>query len=227
MTHFIHEPVDLGYEDLVTENINGKRIYITPTGKKFPSITTVLGARSKQGILEWRKRVGEEEANRKSAFAASRGTQVHKMVERYLDNRDDYLEKSNHLTRHNFNTMKPVLDTRISKIVLQEAPLYSEHLGLAGRVDCIGVFDGKLSVIDFKTSEKHKHWKWIHGYFTQETAYAIMFEERTGIPINNLVTILVNDVDNEPQVFIEKRDRWVGSLREAIDEYHYERQIFG
>ena len=216
---FIHEPIDLGYDDLATESVDGKRVYVTPEGIRFPSVTTVLSINTKDAIIEWRRRVGPEEANRKSSFAASRGTQVHKMVERYLDNRDDYLEKSNHLTRHNFNVMKPTLDERISKIVLQEAPLYSKHLGIAGRVDCIGVFDGKLSVIDFKTAEKPKRWDWIHNYFMQETAYAIAFEERTGIPIVDLITIIVNDIDNEPQVFHEKRDHWVNPLLDTIARY--------
>lgn len=216
---FIHEPVDLGYENLSTKNIDGKRLYVTPDGNKYPSVTTVLSINTRAAIMEWRKRVGAEEANRVSAFASSRGTRVHTMVERYLDNRDDYLEKSNHLTRHNFNVMKPVLDERISKIVLQEAALYSEHLGLAGRVDCIGVFDGKLSVIDFKTAMRPKQKEHIDNYFMQETAYAIAFEERTGIPISNLVTIIVNDVDDEPQVFQEKRDNWVAPLFETIEKY--------
>jgi len=216
---FIHEPVDLGYEDLATKNVDGKRLYITPEGQKYPSVTTVLSINTRDAIMEWRRRVGSEEANRVSSFAASRGTRVHTMVERYLDNRDDYLEKSNHLTRQNFETMRPVLDENISKIVLQEAPLYSEHLGLAGRVDCIGVFDGKLSVIDFKTASKPKRWDWIHNYFMQETAYAIAFEERTGIPIANLVTIIVNDVDDHPQIFQEKRDNWVIPLFDTIAKY--------
>lgn len=220
--NFIHEPIDLGYDDLVTESASGKRMYVTPEGKRYPSVTTALSVRSREAIQKWRARVGEEEANRVSAFAASRGTRVHTMVERYLDNRDDYLEKSNHLTKLNFETMRPTLDERVGKIVMQEVPLYSNHLGLAGRVDCIGEFDGRLSVIDFKTSKKPKSWKWIHNYFIQETAYAIMFEERTGTPINQLVTIIVNDEENEPQVFIEKRDRWIDALFDTIEQYHRE-----
>lgn len=222
MTTFHHDPIDLGYSDLVTESINGKRMYVTPEGKKYPSVTTVLGIRSREAIQKWRARVGEEEANRISSFAASRGTRVHTMVERYLDNRDDYLEKSNHLTKLNFNTIRPTLDERVGTIVAQEMPLYSNHLGLAGRVDCVGEFDGRLSIIDFKTSSKPKKQEWIHNYFIQETAYAIMFEERTGVPIVDLITIIVNDVDDRPQVFKEKRDRWVDPLFDTIEQYHRE-----
>ena len=223
MTHlFDHESVNLGYEDLTTESANGKRMYVTPEGRRYPSVTTVLGIRSRESIQKWRARVGEEEANRISSFASSRGTQVHTMVERYIDNRDDYLEKSNHLTRLNFETMRPVLDERIGKVLAQEVPLYSNHLGLAGRVDCVAEFDGKLSIIDFKTSSKPKKHEWIHNYFIQESAYAIMFEERTGIPIVDLVTIIVNDIDDSPQIFQEKRDRWVDTLFDTIEQYHRE-----
>lgn len=219
---FHHDPIDLGYDDLVTESVNGKRMYVTPEGKRYPSVTTVLGVRSRESIQKWRARVGEEEANRISSFAASRGTRVHTMVERYLDNRDDYFDKSNHLTKLNFNTMRPVLDERIGTIAAQEMPLYSNHLGMAGRVDCVAEFDGRLSIIDFKTSSKPKQWDWIHNYFIQETAYAIMFEERTGTPIVDLVTIIVNDVDDRPQVFKEKRDRWIDQLFDTIEQYHRE-----
>lgn len=222
MSHFIHEPVDLGYKDLETVNENGKRFYQTPDGQKHPSVTTVLSINTRDAIMEWRRRVGPEEANRVSSFAASRGTRVHTMIERYLDNRDDYLEKSNHITRKNFYTMKPTLDEKVSKVILQEAPLYSNHLGLAGRVDCIGVFDGRLSIIDFKTSAKPKKKEWIHNYFMQKTAYAIAFEERTSIPIVDLVTLIVNDIDKEPQVFKEKRDNWVEPLFDTIHRYREE-----
>jgi genome maintenance exonuclease 1 len=219
MSHFIHEPVDLGYKDLKTVNENGKRFYQTPDGQKHPSVTTVLSINTRDAIMEWRRRVGPEEANRVSSFAASRGTRVHTMIERYLDNRDDYLEKSNHITKKNFYTMKPTLDEKVEKVILQEAPLYSNHLGLAGRVDCIGVFDGRLSIIDFKTSAKPKKKEWIHNYFMQKTAYAIAFEERTSIPIVDLVTLIVNDIDKEPQVFKEKRDNWVEPLFDTIQRY--------
>jgi len=222
---FIHDPIDLGYEDLTTESVSGKRMYVTPEGRRYPSITTVLGIRSRDAIQKWRARVGSKEADRISSFAASRGTQVHTMVERYIDNREDYLEKSNHLTRLNFETMRPILEKRIGRVLAQEVPLYSNHLGLAGRVDCVAEFDGRLSIVDFKTSSKPKNKEWIHNYFMQEAAYAIMFEERTGTPIVDLVTIIVNDLDDEPQVFKEKRDRWIDPLFDTIEQYHAENGV--
>ena len=198
--NFKHDPIDLGYDDLTTEPHNGKRFYVTPEGKRYPSVTTVLGVRNRESIQKWRARVGEEEANRISSFAASRGTRVHTMVERYLDNRDDYLEKSNQLTRLNFSTMQPVLDERIGTVVAQEVPLYSNHLGLAGRVDCIAEFDGRLSIIDFKTSRKEKKEEWITNYFIQASFYAAAFYERTGIAIKQGGIIITVD-GSEPQGF--------------------------
>jgi hypothetical protein len=116
------------------------------------------------------------------------------------------------------SNLKPSL-SRIGKIFAQEAPLYSKHLGVAGRVDCVGLYDGVPSIIDFKTSKKPKKREWVTSYFMQEAAYAIMWEERTGMPITNLVTIM--DIDNEePMVYIEHRDNWTTKLQETIELYH-------
>lgn len=221
---FIHEPVDLGYSDLVTETSSSARLYSLPNGKKLPSITSVLSILSEDSIREWRAKVGEEEANKVSRRASMRGTAVHSTIEKYLNNDETYLDTVNHVVRKNFNDLKPILDSRIGKIILQEAPLYSEHLGIAGRVDCIAEFDGVISVIDFKTSRRTKTKENIEGYFIQESAYAIMFEERTGIPIVNLVTIISVD-DEEPQVFVEHRDNWTKKLIATIQEYN-RRKIF-
>ena len=96
--------------------------------------------------------------------------------------------------------------------------MFSHHLGVAGRVDCVAEFDGKISIIDFKTSQKIKPRKYVENYFMQEAAYAVMFEERTGTPITQLVTLIA--VDNEqPQVFVEHRDDWTKPLLDTIKKY--------
>ena len=213
---FIHEKIEIGYDDLEVENgANGRR-YLSPDGQKYPSITTVLGVLSKAGIAAWRARVGDEEANKISHRASTRGTAVHDLVEKYLDN-EELPEVLPHITA-SLSNLKPSL-SRIGKIFAQESPLYSKHLGVAGRVDCVGEFDGVPSIIDFKTSKKIKKKEWISSYFMQEAAYAIMWEERTGMPITNLVTIM--DVDNEqPVVYIEHRDNWTLKLQHTIELYH-------
>jgi CRISPR/Cas system-associated exonuclease Cas4 (RecB family) len=222
---FEHKEIDLGYSDLDAETGPNGRKYFAPNGVSYPSITTVLSILSEEHIQKWRARVGEEEANKISHRASTRGTAVHLIIEKYLDNVENFDEEFMPNVVQNFKDVQPILDERIGKIYMQEAPLYSDHLGIAGRVDCIAEFDGVLSIIDFKTSRKKKKKEWITNYFIQESGYAIMFEERTGIPIVNLVTIIAVD-DEEPQVFVEHRDNWAPKLLETINEYK-RRKIFG
>jgi CRISPR/Cas system-associated exonuclease Cas4 (RecB family) len=98
-------------------------------------------------------------------------------------------------------------------------PMYSTYLGVAGRVDLIAEWDGRLSIIDFKTSRKVKKKEWISGYFQQGAAYAVMFEERTGIAIDKIVIAMTVDGESDASVFVEKRDNWVSTLQETIQLY--------
>ena len=222
---FTHEQIDLGYEDLEAKTTSSGRKYQTPTGKQYPSVTTVLSILSEEAIQKWRARVGEEEANKISHRASTRGTAVHEIIEKYLDNDPQFKEGYMPNIVSDFMDVKQILDERVGAIYAQECPLYSDYLQIAGRVDCVAEFDGKPSIIDFKTSRKTKKKSWIENYFIQESAYAIMWEERTGMPITQLVTII--SVDNEDsQVFIEHRDNWDAKLLETIDEYK-KRKIFG
>tara|TARA_B100000925_G_scaffold264197_1_gene222586 strand:+ start:298 stop:936 length:639 start_codon:yes stop_codon:yes gene_type:complete len=208
----------LGYEDLVAETTDTGRTYKCPDGSSFNSVTTVLKVLSEDAIQAWRRRVGEDVANKIGVRAANRGTAVHSIIERYLDNNLEYDKDVMPDVLSTFKDVQPILDESISEILGLEAPLYSKHLKLAGRVDCVGVFNDKLSIIDFKTSRKLKKKEWIHNYFAQASAYAIMFEERTGIPVPQLVILIA--VDNEkPQVFIEKRDDWTDLLFKAKQIY--------
>lgn len=215
---FTHQKLDLGYTDLEAVTLPSGRTYVDPEGNKYPSITTVLSILSRDGIAAWRQRVGEEEANRVSYRASTRGTAVHDIVEKYIDN--EVIDKSKYTMDviQSWKNLQPILDERIGTVFEQECPLYSKHLGVAGRVDCVAEFDGVPSIIDFKTSRKAKKREWVTNYFIQESAYAIMWEERTGMPITNLVTIM--DVDNEqPIVFKEHRDNWAPKLLETIELY--------
>jgi|TARA_R110000744_G_scaffold66153_3_gene135223 genome maintenance exonuclease 1 len=230
---FVHAPVTLTEMTAVTTDTG--RQYMTPEGVNLPSITTVLSILSRDSIAKWRARVGEKEANRISYRASTRGTSVHEICEKYVNNDPDWnkymainpdngemkMTKRTPDLIDSFLKMKPILDERLTTVYAQEAPLYSTHLGVAGRVDCVGIFDGKLSIIDYKTAMKPKRLDWIKNYFMQESAYAIMWEERTGMPITQLVTII--SVDNhEPQVFVEHRDNWVRPLRDTIAQYNEE-----
>jgi genome maintenance exonuclease 1 len=222
---FEHKEIDLGYEDLNAETGPNGRKYLAPNGISYPSVTTVLSILSEESIQRWRARVGEEEANKISYRASTRGTAVHAIIEKYLDNDPEFKKDYMPDILGSFGDLQPILDNRIGAIYAQEAALYSDHLGLAGRVDCVAEFDGVLSIVDFKTSRKSKKKEWIEGYFIQESAYAIMWEERTSMPIVNLVTIIAVDND-EPQVFVEHRDNWAPKLLETINEYK-RRKMFG
>lgn len=176
------------------------RKYFTPEGNAYPSITTVLGVLNKEGIQKWRARVGEEEANKISTQAATRGTAVHKLAEDYIDNVPDWNKGHMPNNLFSFNQLKAILDERLNNVWFQEEFLYSDKLRCAGQVDCIAEFDGQLSIVDFKTSRKPKKEEWITGYFIQASFYAAAFLERTGIPIKQGVILITVD-GSEPQVF--------------------------
>lgn len=176
------------------------RKYFTPDGNAYPSITTVLNILSVDSIMKWRKRVGEEEANKISHQAATRGTSVHKLAEDYIDNVDDWKGKAMPNNLYTFSHLKDIIDNRLNNVWFQEEYLYSDRLKCAGQVDCIAEFDGELSIVDFKTSRKPKKIEWITNYFIQASFYAAAFYERTGVPIRQGVILITVD-HNEPQVF--------------------------
>jgi len=220
---FRHDKIDIGYEDLDAETTDTGRTYSTPNGKSYPSITTVLSLLSEEAIRAWKARVGEEQAEIVGGKASRRGTKVHSIVEKYLKNEDttDFLP---HI-RQSLQNLKPVLDEGIGTIFGLEVPLFSDHLGVAGRCDCVAQYNGVPSIIDFKTSRYIKKKEKISHYFAQGAAYAIMWEERTGMTVPNVVIIM--DVDHEkPVVFVEHRDNYTKLLKETIDEYRT-RKMFG
>ena len=215
MKTFNHVGNDL--KDLKTENIEGKRYYVTPKGNKYVSITSLLGNLSKQSIIEWRRRVGEAEANKISRQASSRGTRVHNICESYIKNQERILEGVLPDAIDMFNSIVPLLD-RIDNIHVAEGALYSDDLGVAGRTDLIGEFDENLSVIDYKTSRKRKTWEMCHAYFMQGAFYAHAYEELTGISINDIVIIMAVESD-KPLLFRETKDRWIKPLKQVITKY--------
>jgi len=215
MTDFLHENI-LGDIELNTINENGKRLYVTPDGEKYPSVTTVLSEYKKQGIIEWRKRVGEQQANKISTQASRRGTKVHKLCEDYLNNESTFKGYTPDNVEM-FKSIQPTLD-EIEVVYAQERTLFSHHLKTAGRVDCVGKFRGKPHIIDFKTSNKPKKWEWIDNYFMQGSAYAVMWEEMTGIAIP-YIAIIIAVADEVPQIFVENRDTWINKFIEVRSNY--------
>ena len=214
---FAHIEEKHAFPQLMRENYEGKRTYVTDNVDRYPSVTTVLGYKIKPAIKAWRKRVGEQQANKISRQSSVRGTKIHGVCEDYLNNKDLDTEKLSFVETDMFNNMRTYLD-KIDNIHCIEQFLYSDHLRLSGQVDCIAEYEGKLSIIDFKTSAKLKKKSYIKNYFAQCAAYAIMFEERTGVPIDNSV-IIIGVQDEEPQLFVEHRDNYTEYLLECRDLY--------
>jgi genome maintenance exonuclease 1 len=197
---FTHVDHGIVLPTLTRQTTESGRKYFTPEGNAYPSITTVLSILGKEEIIAWRKRVGEEEANKISRQASTRGTAVHKLAEDYVDNKPDWKGKHMPSNIATFNTLRPVLDARLNNVWMQEVFLYSDKLKTAGQVDCIGEWDGVLSIIDFKTSKRVKKEEDITNYFIQMCFYAAAFLERTGIAIKQAVVVMAVD-DNEPLIF--------------------------
>lgn len=207
--------------DLKAVTTQSGRVYLTPSDQKYPSVTTVLSAYGKKALFEWRKRVGEEEANKIAAKASRRGTALHTVCEKYLLNEMTRMKLVSMIptTKELFFKIKPHIDENITKVYALEQALYSDVLRIAGRVDCIAEWNGRLSIVDFKSSTRQKNKDGIDNYFMQCTAYAIMFEELTGRPIDQIV-VLIGTEDGPGQVFIESKTNYIDMLKEYIDNHY-------
>jgi len=218
-----HKTINL--PEIKATTTDGVRLYETPEGNKYPSITTVLSVRNKKGLFEWRKRVGEDVANYVARKAANRGTSVHHMCEDYINNDfDEEKHKKKFLPYVLFNQLRESVLQKIDNIYAQECGLYSDKYKVAGRVDCIAEYDGKLSIIDFKTSSKERSDDWNESYYIQASAYAEMFEERTGIEINQ-VAILVVTEDGVVQEFVKNKTEYLPMLTDTIKEWEEKNEM--
>ena len=211
--------VELNLPQLEREMIDGVRYYKVPTLEelqKFVSITSVISHYSKEKFASWRARVGEEEANKITRKATSRGTDLHTLVEDYLHNRN--LSDVQPISEHLFKIAKPALN-RINNIYALEGSLYSQYLGVAGTVDCIAEFDGELAIIDFKTSKQPKPREWIDGYFVQCCAYACMLHELTGLSVKKFVIIMTCE-NGEVEVYEEyDKAKYIRLLTQYIKKF--------
>jgi hypothetical protein len=214
---FNHTPVNI--PEVSTKTVNRKRFYVTPTGL-YPSITTVLGVRKgkQKGLQEWRNRVGDDVANHIMRSAASRGTAVHHMCEDFLNNVEVTQEGRDFLPWCLFTQIKVTLESSINNIYAQECGLWSEKYRVAGRVDCIAEYNGVPSIIDFKTSRSTRKDDYNLEYYIQASAYAEMFEERTGIAIEQIVILVVAE-DGTVQEFIKTKHDYLPLLIETIDDF--------
>lgn len=216
---FNHVGTVVPLPDISSKEVNGKRFYETSKGF-YPSVTTVVGHQSAKSIQEWRERVGADVADRKSRSASIRGTRYHGVVEAYLKNELEEVQKSEGLAKYLFGVARSTLDL-ITDIHILEAPLVSHDLRIAGRVDCIASYDGELAIIDFKTTGQLKKKEYLEKYFVQEAAYAYMYYEMTGVEVDKLVTISVSE-DGLMQVE-QRYDKipYMNTLIDWIKDFRY------
>jgi len=212
-THLLHPEIP----KIKQININGVRYYDTPDGTLI-SITSLLKNFTPEGILEWRKAVGEDVANEVMRAAADRGSKVHKIIENCLSNKpeNDLVGNYGELAARMFSQMVPALD-KIDRIRALEKGLYSTRFGIAGRVDCIAEYDKELTVIDFKTSTRKRDER-NETHLVQASFYSLAWEERTGEKVNQ-IAILTTTEDGELDVYRDDPSNYVDRLEEMIEEY--------
>jgi ATP-dependent exoDNAse (exonuclease V) beta subunit len=217
--HFFPNPFQTRIEPKSVRQDQQGRFYELPSGHFFPSVTTFLKQFDGTGLKEWRERIGEEKANEISRVAAARGEALHSLVERYLLSQPIKAMAQEAYALRMFRAMLPELK-RIDNTHLLESFLYSEKLKLAGRVDCVAEFDGKLSIIDFKSASRPKQETWIENYFLQATCYAEMYEERYGIPVEQIVVLIANIEDGKCQKFVRRKLDYLNTLIDRIGSYY-------
>ena len=197
------------------------RHYETPTGEKYPSVTTVLSAmQDKTHLIAWRKRIGEEEAAKQTAKAAKRGTASHLLCEKFVLNESVDLTDQSFTTLHLYKQLEGVLCDHVDNIRSSEGQLFSHKLKIAGSVDLVADYDGEAAIIDFKTSYKTKRKDWIENYFMQAALYSYMLYEMTGLYHPKLVIAIAIEEEPEPQIFIDHVSNWIGKAKDVCERYH-------
>lgn len=216
---FIHNNVITPLQLNSVDSPNG-RFYTTPKGDKYPSITTILGAKEKPWLNDWRQSLGPIKADKETKRCADRGTAVHSMIEKFLNN--DPHPTNTFAPEHinEFNSVKLNLRKRLNNIQAQEIALFSDALKTAGRVDCIAEWDSALSVIDFKTSTNNKQSSTITDYYLQTTCYALMYQEMYDIQIDNIIIIMTVEKGMVPLIFKQQVDDYIEPLIERINSYY-------
>jgi len=209
--NFTHDLVE-DIEKLESVQDDSGRFYNTPYGK-MASVTTVTGWEKQKFFAKWRK-----ENPKESRRVCSRGNYLHNAIEQYLLNNEVTEDQLPGGSKYLFAQMKESLD-KIDNIRALEASLWSKSTTLAGRVDCVGEYDGELSIIDFKGATRKKRIRDIDNYFMQATAYAIAWQERVEQPVNQIV-ILIAAEDGANQVFKSTPQLHTKSLLEAIKKYN-------
>ena len=214
--NFIHKEIDKKkLPKTQGRRINGHRFYEID-GKNYPSVTSVLSLRKTEGLTKWRESIGEKVANFEMRRCANRGKSLHTLVEQYLNNETPSIRDV--LPLGLFKLMKPYLD-QINNIRLVEEIMYSPNLTIAGQVDCVAEYNGKLSVIDFKTANKERIEEWVDNYFLQCTAYSMMYAETYNESIEQIVVLMAAE-DGSMKAFVKEPKDYEDELQKAIETFY-------
>ena len=214
--NFIHKDIDKKkLPKTQGRRINGHRFYDID-GKNYPSVTSVLSLRKTEGLTKWRESIGEKVANFEMRRCANRGKSLHTLVEQYLNNETPSIRDV--LPLGLFKLMKPYLD-QINNIRLVEEIMYSPNLTIAGQVDCVAEYNGKLSVIDFKTANKERIEEWVDNYFLQCTAYSMMYAETYNESIEQIVVLMAAE-DGSMKAFVKEPKDYEDELQKAIETFY-------
>ena len=214
---FIHHPFEFQKIERVT--VDGQRRYITPEGRVYPSVTTILSDFQSEGLKSWIEKVGVEEANRRKVQGANRGTNLHLIYEDFVKNKLN-IPSYDPITYDLFVNSERYLREGISKVHNLEFPIWSDRLKTAGTADCLCEWQGVTSILDYKSSGKPKKEEWIKNYFLQETIYAMAVFERIKLKVPQIVTFIVNEQDPEPQIFVKKTADYIEEVIKLLSDYH-------
>ena len=213
---FIHTDIDKKIlPQTKGKKINGHRFYEID-GTHYPSVTSVLSMRKSEGLTKWRESIGEDVANWEMRRCANRGKSLHTLVEQYMKNETPSIRDV--LPLGLFKLMKPYLD-QINNIRLVEEIMYSKNLTIAGQVDCVAEYNGKLSVIDFKTANKERIEEWVENYFLQCTAYSMMYNETYNEPIEQIVILMAAE-DGSMKAFVKEPKDYEEELQKSIQTFY-------
>lgn len=216
---FVHDLIEL--DSLERIDTPEGRSYRISSGVSYPSVTTVLSkTKDMSGLDAWRKRIGNEAADLVLRAAGNRGTNMHLLCEKLINNEEIDLRREMPVSKQLFLQLRPYLEKHVNNIRGIELPLYSDYLKVAGTADLIAEWDGQLAIIDYKSSKKPKKPEWITDYWIQTAIYAIAFEERTGIPINKLVILMGVEESTKPEVFIGTRKEWQNQAIARIEQFY-------
>lgn len=192
---------------MTKENSKSGRKYITPDGRRLPSVTTILdftkSEESKKALNEWRNRVGHNVAKQITTEAASRGTRMHKWLENYIYLNDPGQPGTNPYSQQSHKMATLIIENGLSKCNEfwgTEVSLYYPEI-YAGTTDLVGIHDNIPSIIDYKQTNKPKRKEWIEDYFVQLCAYAAAHNEVYGTNINKGVIFMCSK-DFQYQEFI-------------------------